>query len=115
MTHLEQLASEASIAVYVMASPDAREIEFLSLTPMATDEDRTALAARWHGRDLLPVGTIGRLADGRVWLNTRPLTAEAISTLLRSFALYCNANTDACGDSVEWCERLYALEDPRLN
>ena len=66
MNHMLQLAADATLAVYVMASPDASEIEFLNLKPMVSDSERESLAARWPGRDLRGVGVIGRLADGRI-------------------------------------------------
>jgi hypothetical protein len=61
MNHLETLAVDSEIAVYVMASPDAQEIEILPLKPcMASDGECESLASRWSGRGLQGAGVLGR-------------------------------------------------------
>jgi hypothetical protein len=112
-----QLAVDAQLAVYVMASPDLSEIEFLNLKPMASDSDRENLAARWPGRGLQGIGVIGRLTDGRVSMALRvPFDHIQLAALLLAFTDYREAaetQTQRIDDSVMWCERLYALQDPR--
>jgi hypothetical protein len=111
------LAADATLAVYVMASPDASEIEFLNLKPMVSDSERESLAARWPGRDLRGVGVIGRLADGRINMALKvPFDHIQLAALLVAYTDYCEAaETQRNDDSVEWCERLYAVQDPRMN
>lgn len=113
--HLKQLAVDAQIAVYVMASPDAREIEFLNLKPMASLSERENLMDRWPGRDLRPTGVIGKLPDGRVQMALRvPFGHEELAALLVAFTHHCEALNPSPQDaSVAWCERLYALPDSR--
>jgi hypothetical protein len=118
MNHLEQLALDAEFAVYVIASPDASEIEFLSLKPRtATESEIQSLAARWPGRDLRSSGVIGRLADGRVQMALKMAFGNIeLAALLCAFMDYCEtAEPHRIGDSVDFCERLYALQDPRMN
>lgn len=111
--HLKQLAVDAQIAVYVMASPDAREIEFLNLKPMASLSERESLMDRWPGRDLRPTGVIGRLPDGRVQMALRVAFGhEELAALLSAFTDHCE-DLQRVDDSVTWCERLYALPDSR--
>jgi hypothetical protein len=117
MNHLEQLALDAQLAVHVMSSPDASEIEFLPLKPRtATDSEINSLAACWPGRNLRSIGVIGRLADGRVQIALKAAFGNIeLAALLYAFTGYCEAEPQRIGDSVEFCERLYALEDPRTN
>ena len=119
MNHLETLAVDAEIAVYVMASPDAREIEFLPLKPrMASDAERESLAARWPGRDLRGVGVLGRLADSRVPVALRvPFDCHRLTALLTAFTRYCEAHYGEphCDDSVTWLEQLHRLPDTRID
>jgi len=120
MNHLEQLATDAQIAVYVMASPDTRDIEILSLKPhMASDAERESLAARWQGRGLQGIGVIGRLTDGTVHMALRvpfPFDHLQFAALLLAFTHRCevlNPSEPQSDDSVTWCERLHALPDTR--
>ena len=118
MNHMEQVATEAELAAYIMASPDANEIEFLNLKPMASDSDRENLAARWHGRGLKGVGVIGRLPNGRIRVALKvPFDHLQLAAFLLAFTRRCealNAGEPLCvNDSVEWLERLHRLEDPR--
>ena len=120
MNHLEQLATDAQIAVYVMASPDTQDIEILSLKPhMASDAERESLAVRWPGRRLQGIGVIGRLTDGTVHMALRvpfPFDHLQLAALLRAFTNRCealNVSEPQCDDSVTWCERLHALPDSR--
>lgn len=119
MNHMEQLALEAERAVYVMASRNAQEIEFLNLKPMASPAERLSLAARWPGRGLRGVGVLGRLADGRT---ATALTVAfdhiQLAGLLLAFTRYCealNASGPQCDDSVEWLRDLWSLPDTRAN
>ena len=120
MNHLEQLATDAQIAVYVMASPETQDIEILPLKPcMASDTERESLTARWPGRGLQGIGVIGRLTDGTVHIALRvpfPFDHLQLAALLLAFTNHCearNASEPQCDDSVTWLERLHALPDSR--
>jgi hypothetical protein len=119
MNHLEQLACAAQIAVHVMASPDAREIEFLPLKPRtASEAERESLAARWPGRGLRASGVIGRLPNGRVQIALKvPFDCNELTALLTAFTHYCNAHYGELqrDDSVTWLEQLHRLPDTRMN
>jgi hypothetical protein len=119
MNHLEQLALDAECAVYVMASPDAQQIELMSLKPVtASDAERESLRARWPGRDLRGVGVLGRLADSRVAVALRvPFDCTELTALLTAFTRYCEAHYGEphCDDSVTWLEQLHRLPDTRIN
>jgi hypothetical protein len=124
MYNLQQLAV-AEHAVYVLFSPDGCNAEFLSLKPLASESDRRGLAARWAGRNLSGSGVAG-LIHGipTVMLKEEPSDFLLVVRLTAAYARYVEDITAAgspepqpqCdGDSVEWCERLYALPDTRLN
>lgn len=118
MNHMAQLAADAQIAAYIMASPDAQEIEMLMLKPcMASDAERESLLARWPNRRLQGVGVIGRLANGGIGVALKvPFDHLQIASLLRAFTNHCearNATEPQCDDSVTWLERLHALPDSR--
>jgi hypothetical protein len=118
MNHLEQLALDAQLAVFVMANLDASEIEFLPLKPRtATDSERESLAARWPGRDLRAAGVIGHYANGHIAMALKvPFDNIMLASLLIAFKEYREAlEAESLDCSVEWCERLYALQDPRTN
>lgn len=119
MNHMANLAAEAEVAAYIMASPDAQEIEMLPLKPcMASDAERESLAARWPGRGLQGVGVIGRLADGGIGVALKvPFDHLQIAALLRAFTNHCEAHNASpqCDDSVTWLKALHALPDTRLN
>ena len=120
MNHMAQLAADSQIAAYIMASPDAQEIEVLPLKPCtASDADREGLAARWSGRGLQGVGVIGRLADGRIGVALKSsFDRPQLAALVRAFTNHCEAFTASepqFDDSVTWCERLFALPDSRTN
>jgi hypothetical protein len=108
MNHLEKLAVDSQIAVYVMASPDAQEIEILPLKPRtASDAERESLAARWPGRDLRPIGVIGRLADGGVNMALRvPFDHIQLASLLQAFAAYCESEMEP---EYDWYTQQYRL------
>lgn len=105
MTHLEQLASDAEFAVYVMASPDAQQIELLSLKPhTASEEERESLAARWPGRDLRGVGVIGKLSNGQVQMALKvPFGPAELAALLEAFTIYC------AEPEYDWITQQYRL------
>lgn len=120
MNLMAQLAADAKIAAYIVASPDARQIEILTLKPCAASHaERESLAARWSGRGLQGVGVIARLADGGIGVVLKPSFDHLqIATLLRAFKKHCECvspSTPQFDDSVTWLERLYALPDTRTN
>jgi hypothetical protein len=122
MNHIAQLAVDAQIAAYIMASPDTQDIEILPLKPcMASDAERESLTARWSGRGLQGIGVIGRLTDGTVHMALRvpfPFDQLQLAALLLAFTHRCevlNQSEPQSDDSVTWCERLHALLDTRMN
>ena len=114
MSHLERLALDAEFAVYVMASPDAQEIELLPLKPRtATDTERESLAARWPGRDLRGAGVIGRLADGHIAIALKMRFDNLqLAALLLAFTDYCES--EQTEPEYDWSTRQYRLV-PRTN
>jgi hypothetical protein len=125
MYNMTQLAG-AEHAVYVIFSPDGSDAEFLSLKPLASESDRRGLAARWAGRNLSGSGVAG-LIHGipTVMLKDEPSDFLLVVRLTAAYARYVEDITSVAdnsepqpqcdGDSVAWCERLYALPDTRLD
>jgi len=112
MNHFEQLACDAEVAVYVMYNADASEIEFLNLKPMASDSERSSLAARWPGRDLRSAGVMGRLPNGKVeMVLKKPLSPAGLSALFNAFIAYCGAQPEP---EYDWDARTYK-QVPRTN
>lgn len=123
MTYSEQstqLALDASVAVLVLSNPECNDVEFLMLKPKRLEGCELAdLKARWPGRDLRSVGTIGLVGTAPRWALKEPLTFEQISALADAFlaylhALFCDgfAAQEETADVTE-LERLYALQDTR--
>ena len=117
MNHMAQLAADAEVAAYIMSSPDASEIEMLTLKPhTASEAECQSLAARWSGRGLQGVGVIGRLADGGIGVALKvSFDHLQIAALLRAFTIPCEAREPQCDDSVTWLEQLHCLPDTRMN
>ena len=104
MDDLDQLAWDTHTAFLIMATPDAREIEFLPLKPSSYSEMQS-LDAHWAGRDLRAAGVIGRVADGPVAAGLKiPFDQTSLAALLRAFYQF---------EAAE-IERLYSLQDARL-
>lgn len=123
MTYTErytQLGAEASIAALVLSNPECNDVEFLMLKPKPmTVCELAELKARWPGRDLRPVGTIGLVGTSPRWAMKEPLTFEQISALADAFlnflhCLYCDgfAAQQESADVAE-LERLHTLADTR--
>lgn len=127
MTYQEQstqLTLDASVAVFILMGT-RNDIEFVPLKPRAANESMLAdIKARWPGRGLRSVGVIGLVGTSPALALKEPLTAEQTSALTVAFLEYLHvlfadgfaAHIEAAAlhtDSVAWCERLYALEDPR--
>ncbi len=117
MSHLEQLALDAQLAVHVLSNSDASEIELLDLKPRtASDSEIQSLKARWPGRGLRSIGVIGRMADGCVAMALKgPIDHIQLAALLLAFTQHCEAAEPRADESVTWCERLYSLPDTRPN
>jgi hypothetical protein len=122
MYNMVQLAA-AEHAVYVISNPDGSDAEFISLKPMASESDLRGLRARWAGRSLSSSGVAG-LIHGvpTVMLKEEASDFLLVVRLTAAYARYVEDTTAADssqpqwnGDSVAWCERLYALPDARLN
>jgi hypothetical protein len=115
-----QLGAEASVAALILSSPECNDVEFLMLKPKRTAACELAeLKARWPGRDLRSVGTIGLVGTSPRWALKEPLTFEQISALADAFlaylhVLFCDGFA-AQEESAETAEldRLYALQDTR--
>jgi hypothetical protein len=122
MYNLEQLAA-AQHTVYVISNPDGSDAEFVPLkSDTATPESVfQELAARWAGRNLKGVGVAGVIRGiPIVMLREEPSDFLLVVRLTAAYARYVEGAADCgtvpqCGDSVTWCERLYALEDSRTN
>ncbi len=125
MTYSEQstqLALDASVAVLVLSNPECNDndVEFLMLKPKRMAECELAeLKARWPGRDLRSVGTIGLVGTSPRWALKEPLTFEQISALADAFlaylhVLFCDALTgqQECAEVAE-LERLHTIADTR--
>ena len=126
MTYSEksiQIACDASIAVLALSNPEGTDLEFLPLKPHPMSQSYAAgLRARWPGRNLRTIGVIGLVgASARVELKEPFAHPEQISALAEAFLAYVTVllgdnfaePIGGIDDSVIWCERLYALPDPR--
>jgi hypothetical protein len=118
MYNMEQLVN-AQMTVYVISNPDGSDCEFLNLRQKASAFELEDLRARWVGRDLQGAG-VAFLAHGipTVVLKSEPSDFMAIVRLTAAYARYVDLIASArpeqpCNDGVDWCERLYALQDPR--
>lgn len=125
MYNMQQLA-EAQHAVYVISNADGSDAEFV---PLKLDAETARsvwadLRARWAGRNLKGVGVAG-LIHGipMLMLREEPEDFLLVVRLTAAFARFVEdsqepqlqpqSQFDCIGDSVAWCERLYALPDPR--
>jgi hypothetical protein len=119
MYDIEQLCNAQS-AVYVISNPDGSDCEFLNLRQKASVSELEALRARWAGRDLHGAG-VAYLTHGipRLVLKEAPSDFMTIVRLTAAYTRYVDmivsdAPPQPCADdSVTFCERLYALQDPR--
>jgi hypothetical protein len=119
MYDMEQLANAQS-AVYVISNPDGSDCEFLPLAQKASASELEALRGRWAGRDLHGAG-VAFLAHGipRRVLKEAPSDFMTVVRLTAAYARYVDMiasdvpEQQCADDSVMFCERLYALQDPR--
>ena len=123
MYDMQQLA-EAQHAVYVISNPDGTDAAFVPLKSIAMEFAFQDLRARWAGRNLKGVGVAG-LIHGipMLMLREEPEDFLLVVRLTAAFARFVEdsqepqlqpqSQFDCIGDSVAWCERLYALPDPR--
>lgn len=126
MYNMQQLA-EAQHAVYVISNADGSDAEFV---PLKLDAETARsvwadLRARWAGRNLSRSGVAGIIHGVPVvMMKEEPEDFLLVVRLTAAFARYVEdtaANdseksqpqTISVGDSVAWCERLYALPDTR--
>jgi len=127
MLNMQQLA-EAEHAVYIISNADGSDAEFvpLKLETATAESVWQDLRAKWAGRNLKGVGVAG-LVHGIpvVMLKEEPDFLLTVR-LTNAFEQYVEDTAakgspepqmqlDCIGDSVAWCERLYALPDTRLN
>ena len=108
-----QVALDSSIAVMVLLNPDATDMELWPICPppqsgLTTPEEFTA-------RQLRPVGVLGLCVTESRAAFKEPLDVSTVDALARAFTAYVNAllGQRQAGDSLEWCERLFALPDTR--
>jgi hypothetical protein len=114
------LPLDAQFGMYVMASPDGSDCEFLPLMQRASDAELEGLRARWAGRDLHGAG-IAFLTHGipRLVLKEEPSDFLVVVRLTAAYARYVDMlaserpEQPCADDGALWCERLYALQDPR--
>lgn len=128
MYNMQKLA-EAEHAVYVISNPDGSDAEFvpLKLDPATARSVWEDLRARWAGRNLSRSGVAGFIHGVPVvMMKEEPSDFLLVVRLTAAFARYventaANDNSepepqsDCIEDSVAWCERLCALQDPRTN
>lgn len=132
MYNMQQL-SEAQHAVYVISNPDGSDAEFVPLRLDAATAGSIwqDLRARWAGRNLSHSGVAGLIHGVPVvMMKEEPEDFLLVVRLTAAFARYVEdaAAKDSqesqpqtvsvlvpVGDSVAWCERLYALPDTRSN
>lgn len=115
-----QLGAEASIAALVLSNAECDDVEFLMLKPKRVAAcDLADLKARWPGRGLRSVGTIGLVGTSPRWALKEPLTFEQISALADAFlayihVLFCDgfAAQQESADVAE-LERLHTIADTR--
>ncbi len=123
MNYVEEsarLGAEASVAVFVLANPQCDDVEFIPMRPRMADAKTLAeLKARWPGRGLRSVGTIGLVGTSPRWALKEPLTFEQISALADAFlaylhVLFCDAlaGRQESADVAE-LERLHTIADTR--
>jgi hypothetical protein len=64
---------------------------------------------------LRPVGVLGLCGTESRAAFKEPLDVSTVDALARAFTAYVNAllGQRQAGDSLEWCERLFALPDTR--
>jgi hypothetical protein len=108
----EALTAQSSIAVMVVGCPERGAVEFLMLKPKPLEP--SGLTGVWQ-RDFRSIGTLGLVGCTACAALKEPLEPRQVDTLAVAFLEYVRVlltprNT---GDEIEWCERLYALEDPR--
>lgn len=110
----QSLAMRANPAAAVLSNPDGTATELLPVMPRGlSNEDLDSLVQLWAGRGLAFIGVIG-MVDGipqtALDIPLDPLRMHALSS---AFVRHCEQIERQKGDSVEWCERLFALPDPR--
>lgn len=109
MTYTEesvQLALDSSVAVMALGNPnDSTDWELMPLKPhMMTEREKADLAARWHGRNLRPVGVVALVGATPKFALKVPLTPGETSALADAFlehvhgvfcdGLFANQETD---------------------
>jgi len=119
MTYSEkstQLALESSVAVLVlMGAPN--DVEFIPLKPRAADAKMLAdIKGRWPGRGLRSIGIVGLVGTTPRCALKEPLAPEQVDALAGAFLAYVRVLISPelpRVDTVEWCEKLFALPDNR--
>ena len=125
MYDMHRLA-EATHQMYVVSNQEGTDAEFvpLKLDAATAESAWQDLRARWAGRNLKGVGVAG-LIHGipMLMLREEPEDFLLVVRLTAAFARFVEdsqepqlqpqSQFDCIGDSVAWCERLYALPDPR--
>ena len=127
MTYTEkanQVATESSVAVLMLSNPEASDIEILPLKPREMPQcELEALAARWGGRNLRSIGVVGLVGAATQYAFRQPLEPEIVSRLADAFCAYIQTflfsgfaePQEQTGDFVQFANRLWSLQDPRLD
>lgn len=112
-----RVAAGSSVAVEILLSAENDDIEIVMLRPQAASY---VSREEFIARRLRPVGVCGLQGLRPVCAFREPLDPSTVDAIAGAFLTYvrslmqaatpANAYTD---DSTAWCERLYALEDPR--
>lgn len=112
----QTLAMRSEISAAILANEDATDFELLPVAPRGiSDDDANRLVQQWAGRGLSFIGVAGMIEGVPQTALDVPLDAVRIAALSAAFLRHCEQIERQKGDSVEWCERLYSLEDPRTD
>jgi hypothetical protein len=115
MDIFEQIADEATISVAVLTNQDLSEIRLLNLSPVGCGgpEKIFQLFEIWRPEGFQWLGVVGAVRGQIRHAFTCELNALCLDTITRAFREHCVSLVPAKGDSLEFLERLYALQDPR--
>ncbi len=115
------VATNSQIAVQVLMSQRNDDIELVPLRPHMVPY---MTPAEFAARQLRAVGVVGVVGVATRCAFNEPLPESLVASIAMAFAEYVRVFTDSTepqtapvttsgGDSIIWCERLYALPDTR--
>lgn len=113
----QTLAMNAKSAVVILANPEATDFELVPVD--ASPRELDGLEA--SGRHLQFLGVTGSIAGTVYTALAAPLDIQRLAALSDAYVRHCETKlSDAIesmrmGDSLEWLNQLYRLEDTRPN